>query len=131
VNAQAFTATAKRYHSAIPEVGRRLIEPFVGAGAVFAGSDFQTYLLADVNQDLVNLYRCLGDDCAGLLVRCRKARPQNYWDASKALPRSYRIRRIPTLSDPPAGSTFTAGGRSFLPCCWPSPRAHLPAHRSG
>ncbi len=52
--------------------GRRLIEPFVGAGAVFVGSHYESYLVADMNQDLVNLYRCLVDDCAGLLARCRQ-----------------------------------------------------------
>ncbi len=36
--------------------GKRLIEPFAGSGAVFLGSDFNRYLLADVNEDLINLY---------------------------------------------------------------------------
>jgi DNA adenine methylase len=50
---------------------KRLIEPFVGAGAVFAGSEFETYLLADINKDLVNLYDWIAKDCMSLLARCR------------------------------------------------------------
>lgn len=37
--------------------GRRLIEPFVGSGAVFLNADFEEYLLADTNADLINLYK--------------------------------------------------------------------------
>ncbi|WP_207005062.1 DNA adenine methylase [Trinickia mobilis] len=37
--------------------GRRLIEPFVGGGAVFLGSDFEEYLLADKNAHLIELYQ--------------------------------------------------------------------------
>ena len=37
--------------------GRRLIEPFVGSGAVFLNIDFEEYLLADINSDLINLYK--------------------------------------------------------------------------
>ena len=43
----------------IPE-GLRLIEPFVGGGSVFMNSDkHATYLLADINTDLINLYQML------------------------------------------------------------------------
>ena len=37
----------------------RLIEPFVGAGSIFLNSDFDHYLLNDINQDLINLYKIL------------------------------------------------------------------------
>ena len=36
--------------------GKRLVEPFVGSAAVFLNTDYQDYLLADTNQDLINLY---------------------------------------------------------------------------
>ncbi|WP_057830177.1 Dam family site-specific DNA-(adenine-N6)-methyltransferase [Colwellia sp. TT2012] len=36
---------------------RRLIEPFVGAGSVFLNTDFDEYILNDINQDLINLYK--------------------------------------------------------------------------
>ncbi len=38
---------------------RKLIEPFVGAGSVFLNTDFEHYLLADINPDLINLYNLL------------------------------------------------------------------------
>ncbi|WGW00582.1 Dam family site-specific DNA-(adenine-N6)-methyltransferase [Vibrio sp. YMD68] len=38
---------------------RKLIEPFIGAGSVFLNTDFEQYLLADINPDLINLYNLL------------------------------------------------------------------------
>ena len=40
----------------LPE-GKKLIEPFVGAGSVFLNTDYDRYLLCDINPDLINLYR--------------------------------------------------------------------------
>lgn len=37
----------------------RLIEPFVGSGAVFLNTQYDHYLLADNNPDLINLYQIL------------------------------------------------------------------------
>ncbi|ENZ4282621.1 Dam family site-specific DNA-(adenine-N6)-methyltransferase [Citrobacter farmeri] len=46
----------------IPE-GKRLVEPFVGGGSVFLNSDkHESFLLADVNADLINLYQMLEVD---------------------------------------------------------------------
>lgn len=42
------------YHAA-----RKLVEPFVGAGSVFLNTDYEHYLLADINPDLINLYNLL------------------------------------------------------------------------
>lgn len=39
--------------------GRRLLEPFVGSGALFLNSAYNAYLLADANADLINLYQQL------------------------------------------------------------------------
>lgn len=36
--------------------GECLIEPFVGAGSVFLNTDYDRYILADINSDLINLY---------------------------------------------------------------------------
>lgn len=47
-------------------VARELVEPFVGAGSIFLNSDFEHYLLADINPDLINLYNLL------------KTEPENY-----------------------------------------------------
>ncbi|TCB96070.1 Dam family site-specific DNA-(adenine-N6)-methyltransferase [Kosakonia quasisacchari] len=53
-------------YSLLPELdrlipaGKRLIEPFVGGGSVFLNSDkHESFLLADVNADLINLYQML------------------------------------------------------------------------
>ncbi|HCB8170017.1 TPA: Dam family site-specific DNA-(adenine-N6)-methyltransferase [Escherichia coli] len=42
----------------LPE-GNRLIEPFVGGGAVFMNAGYQENLLNDVNADLINFYKTL------------------------------------------------------------------------
>lgn len=34
-----------------------LVEPFVGGAAVFLNTDYRRYILADINPDLINLYR--------------------------------------------------------------------------
>ena len=40
-----------------PKRKQCLIEPFVGAGAVFLNSHFERYILADINPDLINLFK--------------------------------------------------------------------------
>jgi DNA adenine methylase len=39
--------------------GERLVEPFVGSGAVFLNTNYNNYLLADTNTDLINVYKIL------------------------------------------------------------------------
>lgn len=39
--------------------GKRLVEPFVGSGAVFMGTNFKSYLLCGTNNDLIDLYNNL------------------------------------------------------------------------
>lgn len=41
------------------EGGRCLLEPFVGAGAVFLNSDFKRYHINDANPDLIHVYETL------------------------------------------------------------------------
>ncbi|ABM02034.1 DNA adenine methylase [Psychromonas ingrahamii 37] len=50
-----FTLT-EQINQRLPE-GRRLIEPFVGAGSVFLNSNFDEYLLNDINPDLIEMYK--------------------------------------------------------------------------
>lgn len=50
---------------------RKLVEPFVGAGSVFLNTDYDHYLLADINPDLINLYNLL------------KERPDDYISEAK------------------------------------------------
>ena len=40
-------------------VGRVLLEPFVGAGSVFLNTDYDAYVLNDINPDLIGLYNHL------------------------------------------------------------------------
>lgn len=37
--------------------GKKLIEPFVGSGAVFLNTNYDDYLVSDTNIDLINLYK--------------------------------------------------------------------------
>lgn len=52
---------------------KKLVEPFVGAGSVFLNTDYEQYLLADINPDLINLYNLL------------KTNPQPYINEAKRL----------------------------------------------
>lgn len=47
--------------------GKRLIEPFVGSGAVFLNTDFDRYLLCDSNRDLIELYTLLKQEGANFI----------------------------------------------------------------
>ena len=51
--------------------GDRLVEPFVGSGAVFMNTDYPEYVLADSNPDLIQLYRILQEGGAGFIAACR------------------------------------------------------------
>lgn len=53
--------------------GDKLIEPFVGAGSVFLNTDYDKYLLNDINADLINLYKFL------------KRRPKTYIEDARKL----------------------------------------------
>lgn len=39
--------------------GKCLIEPFVGAGSIFLNTNYPKYILNDINQDLISLYKIL------------------------------------------------------------------------
>lgn len=61
-------------HAMLPD-GQRLVEPFAGSGAVFMNTDFDHYLLADSNADLISLFQIVqlhGErfiaDCSRLFV---------------------------------------------------------------
>lgn len=51
--------------------GKRLVEPFVGSGAVFLNTNYKRYLLADTNPDLINLYLCLQKNAADFIGYCK------------------------------------------------------------
>jgi DNA adenine methylase len=50
-----------RVRTALPQ-GSRLVEPFVGSGAVFMNTDFDSYLLADSNRDVIDLFNAVKHD---------------------------------------------------------------------
>ena len=60
---RAFLKWAGGKYSLVEEInqrlpkGKRLIEPFIGAGSIFLNSDFDEYLLNDINPDLIEMYK--------------------------------------------------------------------------
>lgn len=48
----------EKIRSYLPE-GDELIEPFVGAGSVFLNTNYSRYILADINQDLISLFKII------------------------------------------------------------------------
>lgn len=60
---------AGRIKAVLPP-GRRLVEPFVGSGALFLSVEFPAYLLADANCDLINCYRQLQQGGAAFVDLC-------------------------------------------------------------
>ena len=52
--------------------GKRLVEPFVGSGAVFLNTAFPSYLLCDLNPDLIALYRYAHRERERFIVESRK-----------------------------------------------------------
>ena len=51
--------------------GKRLIEPFVGAGSVFLACNFSRLVLADNNPHLISLYRHLQRDATAVAETVR------------------------------------------------------------
>ncbi len=51
--------------------GKRLIEPFVGSGALFLNTDYPVYLLADANPDLISLHKQLQAGGQAFINTCR------------------------------------------------------------
>ena len=46
----------------LPKRKSCLVEPFVGAGSVFLNTQFERYILADINPDLINLFNTVKND---------------------------------------------------------------------
>lgn len=77
--------------------GKRLIEPFVGSGAVFLNTSYKRYLLADSNPDLIMLYQLLQQRGEAFIEACRR-----YFIAgNNCAARYYRLReRFNKTNDP-------------------------------
>lgn len=52
--------------------GSRLIEPFVGAGSIFLNTEYKHYILADINHDLINIYKHLKAEQQKFINYCAK-----------------------------------------------------------
>ncbi|MGY3969354.1 Dam family site-specific DNA-(adenine-N6)-methyltransferase [Aeromonas enteropelogenes] len=76
---RAFLKWAGGKYSLVEEIaerlpaGRVLLEPFVGAGSVFLNTDYDAYVLNDINPDLISLYNHL------------KLTPDNFIDEARKL----------------------------------------------
>ncbi|NIG88180.1 Dam family site-specific DNA-(adenine-N6)-methyltransferase [Serratia symbiotica] len=57
-----------------------LIEPFVGGASVFLATEYRCYVLADINPDLINLYRCL-TSYTDLVIEAAQEIFENFNDA--------------------------------------------------
>lgn len=51
--------------------GPRLVEPFAGSCAVMMDTDYPSYLVADINPDLINMYQQIKDDCEGFIATAK------------------------------------------------------------
>lgn len=49
---------AERIRQRLPD-GKRLIEPFVGSAAIFLNTSYDSYLLNDINEDLINVFEII------------------------------------------------------------------------
>ncbi|MDF2866634.1 MAG: Dam family site-specific DNA-(adenine-N6)-methyltransferase [Gammaproteobacteria bacterium] len=54
----------------LPEA-KRLIEPFAGSAAVFLNTDYQHYLLAETNYDLISLYQYVQHEGLSFIEYCQ------------------------------------------------------------
>lgn len=58
--------------------GERLVEPFVGSGAVFLNTSYRNYLLNDINPDLISLYKIVQKETAEFIYAARSFFQENF-----------------------------------------------------
>jgi len=109
VKNRAFLKWAGGKYSLIEDINKllsnrgRLVEPFVGAGSVFLNSDFDNYLLNDINSDLINLYKLLQENAEDYIKESSKLFSEKYNDKD----RYYDIRtQFNNTADPFKRSIF-------------------------
>ena len=54
------TRVAERIRAVLPP-GKRLIEPFVGSGAIFLNTNYDEYYLSDSNEAIIDLFKVIAD----------------------------------------------------------------------
>lgn len=52
--------------------GKRLVEPFVGSGAVFVNTEYEGYVLSDSNSDLISLFQILKKERKQFISYCQE-----------------------------------------------------------
>jgi len=85
-----------RIISALP-AGKTLVEPFVGAGAVFLNTNYDQYILNDANNDLIALYQILQTDSVEFIKSAKKLFTQRYNTEAQY----YKLRAKFNLSNDP------------------------------
>lgn len=78
--------------------GDCLIEPFVGAGSVFLNTNYDSYVLADINSDLINLYNTVKYRSDAFIEEAQ----QLFTPEFNTSEQYYLMRRAFNLSDDPA-----------------------------
>jgi len=71
-----------------PPAGRRLVEPFAGSCAVMMSTDFDEYMIADVNADLINMYQQIKSHSEQFILLAKSVFSEN--NSEEAY---YRIRK--------------------------------------
>lgn len=61
----------ERIQRLLPD-GDRLLEPFIGSGAVFLNTHYESYLLTDNNPDLINIYQHLKIEGPAFIRYCKR-----------------------------------------------------------
>lgn len=51
---------------------KTLVEPFVGSGAVFLMAKYESYVLSDINPDLILMYQQIQQNTEGFILRAKK-----------------------------------------------------------
>ena len=51
--------------------GKRLVEPFCGSGSVFLNTNYEEYLVSDINPDLINIYNFLKEENKDFIEYCK------------------------------------------------------------
>ncbi|AGQ38206.1 TPA: Dam family site-specific DNA-(adenine-N6)-methyltransferase [Mannheimia haemolytica] len=75
---RAFLKWAGGKYRLIPDIQTHLpkkaclVEPFVGAGSVFLNTDFERYILADINPDLINLFNVVKADVEEYIAQTKQ-----------------------------------------------------------
>lgn len=64
---------------------KRLIEPFGGSMAIFMNTDYDEYIIGDINYTLINMYRVARSDPDGLIHATRQVFSSSYQNSDNKL----------------------------------------------